>query len=182
MDEHGGLLIAALINLPPIFDDLYFEHYPFTVACAIVSDGYLIFYVVVYQPQSTSVYHIPINVLIESVTAYHSAFVSFCVKHDLNSIFDLYVIGEFNMLQLNWTTLLSPNSRDNEVLTDLADLGLNQVIDVANHKDGTIIDLNFRNYPKFRKPILHSIPKSFFRSFSCGFTDTKLHIQRAYNM
>ena len=91
--EHGGLLVAAHINSPPKFD-LSIERYPFTVACAIVSYGYVTFYGFVYQPQSFSVCHIPINVLIENIAAYHYVFVSFCVKH---SNFDLNVIGNFNM-------------------------------------------------------------------------------------
>ena len=118
--EHGGLLIAAHTNLPPIFG-LSSEHSPFSLACAIVSYGSVTFYVVVYQPQNTSVYHIPTNVLIESFTAYHSVFLSFCVKHDLNTNFDLYVIGDFIIPDINWTNLSSPNSRDNEVLTQISD-------------------------------------------------------------
>ena len=55
MSEFGELLIAAYINLPPIFDSSI-ELHRLTVACAIVSYGYVTFYVVVYQPQSTSVY------------------------------------------------------------------------------------------------------------------------------
>ena len=144
MGERDGLLIAAHITLPSKFD-LSIEHNPLTVACAMVSYGYVTFYVVAYQSQSTSVYHILINVLIESITSYHSAFVSFCVKHDLNSNLDLYVIGDFNIPDIKWTTFSCPNSRDNEVLTHLADLGLNQGIDVANHKDGNIFDLIFLN-------------------------------------
>ena len=76
MGEFGGLLIAAYINLPPIFDSSI-ELHRLTVACAIVFYGYVTFYVVVYQPQSTSVYHIPIIVLTEIITSYHSVFVSF---------------------------------------------------------------------------------------------------------
>ena len=45
--EHGRLLIAAHTILPPIFD-LFIEHYPFSVACAIVSYGSVTFYGVVY--------------------------------------------------------------------------------------------------------------------------------------
>ena len=144
MGEHGGLLIAAHTNLPPIFD-LSIERYPFSVACAIVSYRSVTFYVVVYQPQSSSGYHIPTNVRIESITAYHSECLSFCMKHDINTNFDLYVIGDFNMPDINWSTLSSPNSRDNEVLNHFSDLGLNQVIDVATHKDGNILDLIFLN-------------------------------------
>ena len=83
--------------------------------------------------------------LIESITAYQYAFVSFYVKHELNTNFDLHVIGSFNMPDIKWIILLSPNSRDNEVLPHLADLGLNQVIDVVTHKDGSILDLIFLN-------------------------------------
>ena len=73
------------------------------------------------------------------------------------------------MPDINWTTLSPPNSRDNEVLIHLANLGLNQVIDVATHKDGSTLDLIFLN---LAKSILHSILKYFFRSLSRGFPDT----------
>ena len=80
------------------------------------------------------------------------------------------------MPELNWITLSSPNSPDIEVLTHLADLGLNQVIDVATHKEANILDLIFLS---LEKPILPSIPKFFSRSLSCGFSDTSINIQRA---
>ena len=80
------------------------------------------------------------------------------------------------MPELNWITLSFPNSPDIEVLTHLADLGLNQIIDVTTKKDANILDLNFLS---LEKPILHSIPKSFSRSLSCGFSDTTINIQRA---
>ena len=129
----------------------------------MVSYGYVTFDVV-YQPQiySTSVYHILITVLIERITVYYSAFVTFCVKHDLNTIFDLYVTGDFNIPDINWTTLSPPNSRDNEVPTHLADVVLNQAIDVATHKDVNIIDLIFLNLENPSKIVSQSLFSDHF--------------------
>ena len=110
------------------------------------------------QLQSTSVYHIPINLPIQSITAYHSAFVSICVKYDSNTNFDLFVIGDFNMPDINLNTLSSPKSRDNEVVTHLAGLGLKQVINVATHKDGNILDLFFLNL----KHLSFTLSQNFF--------------------
>ena len=85
------------------------------------------------------------------------------MKHDLNTnFFVLYVIGDFNMPDINWTNLSSPNSRDNEVLTHFPDLGLNQVIDVATHKNGNILDLIFLNLENLSFTVSQSLFSDHF--------------------
>ena len=52
---------------------------------------------------------------------------------------------------------MSPNSRDNEALTHLADLGLNQVIDVATHREGNNLDLVFLNWENLSFKVSQSL-------------------------
>ena len=73
------------------------EQNPFSALCSMVFYRSVTYYVAPYQPQSISVFHIPNSLLHESTTVYRSAFISFCVKQDFSTNFDVYVIGVFNI-------------------------------------------------------------------------------------
>ena len=152
--EHGGVLIAAQSNLPPIFD-LSNEQYPFTVACALVTFASVSFYILLCQPPSSSSYRVPATLVHESIAEYQSIFTTFCQKHNLNSNFNLFVLGDFNMPDVDWSISHSPHSTDNVILNTLFDSGLQQMIDVPTHNDGNTLDLIFCNLENLSFTVSH---------------------------
>ena len=79
----------------------------------------------------------------ESISFYINNFNTFCLNRGLNSNFELYVVGDFNMPKVAWAYLYSSSPSDNVLLDFFTDLGLNQIINEATHFRGNCVYLIF---------------------------------------
>ena len=94
--------------------DLSEDSYPFSTACAVVRIEKAVFFIVVYRPPSSSKFFFGNHILSQchfiSTILIHSALT------ELNSIFKLYVVGDFNMPKVAWAFLSSSSSSDKSLL------------------------------------------------------------------
>ena len=135
---HGRVLIAASSAMFHLVFDLSQDSYPFSAACAVVQIEKAVFFIVVYRPPPSSKFFFSNHILMESISFYINNFNTFCLKRGLNSNFELYDVGVFNMPKVAWACL-SSSSSSNNVLLDF----FNQIINEATHIRGNCLDLIF---------------------------------------
>ena len=138
--------------------DLSEDSYPFSAACAVVQIEKAAFFIVVYRPPPSLKFCFSNHILMESISIYFNNFKTFCLKRGLNSNFELYVVGDFNMPKVAWACLSSYSSSDNVLLDFFMDLGVNQIINEATHIRGNCLDLIFTSL----ESISFNLPKEPF--------------------
>ena len=103
---HGGCLIAQCTKDTLNVLDISIPAFKFAVSCVVFSDTPS-FFVLVYNPPSSSAYSIDIEELVKCLDAYFRKFQEVLRQFVCGTILNIYLLGDFDFPSIDWNTYSS---------------------------------------------------------------------------
>ena len=116
--------------------------FEFAVSCVVFS-ATPSFFVLGYNPTSSSVYSIDIAELVKCLDAYFRKFQEVLRQFACGTNFDIYLLGDFNFPSIDWNTYSSSIASKCQFIDFVVDHGLSQFVKEASHRSFNILDLVF---------------------------------------
>ena len=142
--EDGGCLIAQCTKDPLKKLDISIPAFEFAVSCVVFSDTPS-FFLLVYNPPSSSAYSIDIEELVKCLDAYFRKFHEVLRQFAYGTKFNIYRLGDFNFPSIDWNTYSSSNASESHFIDFIVDHGLSQFVNEASHRSTNILDLVLSN-------------------------------------
>ena len=142
--KHGGCLIAQCTKDILKVLDISIPAFKFAVSCVVFSDTPS-FFVLVYNPPSSSAHSIDIEELVKCLDAYFPKFQEVLRQVACGTSFNNYLLGDFNFPSIDWNTYSSSIASECQFIDFIVDHGLSQFVSEASDRSTNILDLVLSN-------------------------------------
>ena len=141
--EHGGVLVAAKKNLCFNYSDLTqkFGHnmkigqindFAVTISITIIQGSH--WFLLIYNPPSTSPYRIDANLLTDWISSCYA-------KFDINYFSSFSILGDLNLNDVCWATVTGHIDYSKSFFVQSQMMNLNSFVFEPTHKSGSTLDI-----------------------------------------
>ena len=142
--KHGGCLIAQCTKDSLNVLDISIPAFEFAASCVVFS-GTPTFFVLFYNPSSSSAYSIDIEELVKGLDAYFRKFHEVLRQFACGTNFNIHLLGDFNFPSIDWNTFFYSIASECQFIDFIVNHGLSQIFNEASHRSTNILDLIFSN-------------------------------------
>ena len=129
--KHGGCLIGQCTKDQLNVLDIYIPAFEFAVSCVVFSDTPS-FFVLVYNPPSSSAYFFDIEELMKCLDAYFRKFHEVLRQFACGTKFHIFLLGDINFPSIGWNSYFSSIASECQFIDFIVNHGLSQFVNEAS--------------------------------------------------